>query len=107
MKRKSVVYLAITLVAVIASYIVRDIAMKRVLDRCDTDGGGARAISACTELIRRDPTDYIAYYNRRNAHQDLGDRDQAIADYTKAIDIVPSYVAAYNNRGNAYLRAGL
>src|SRR6185369_8762816 len=34
-------------------------------------------------------------------------RDQAIADYTKAIDIVPSYVAAYNNRGNAYLRAGL
>ena len=31
-----------------------------------------------------------------------GDYDQAISDFTKAIDIDPSYANAYNNRGISY-----
>ncbi len=103
MRVKRVVYLAIAVAALIATYIEHRLALEGVIARCDTDGG-ARTISACTELIRRDPTDGIAYYNRGNGYQGIDDRARAIADYTKAIEINPFYAAAYNSRGYAYLQ---
>ena len=37
---------------------------------------------------------------------DRGEYDQAIADFTAAIELNPQYAQAYNNRGLAYLRQG-
>jgi len=106
MRRKSVVYIAIVLVFVVVSQALRYLALEGVIDRCNTDGGGARAISACTELIRRSPINFVAYYNRGNAYQDLCERDRAIADFTKAIEIDPQYALAYNNRAWTFAQIG-
>jgi tetratricopeptide (TPR) repeat protein len=37
---------------------------------------------------------------------DQGNFDQAISEYTKAIDINPNYAKAYDNRGVAYAKEG-
>ncbi|MDR2152435.1 MAG: tetratricopeptide repeat protein, partial [Helicobacteraceae bacterium] len=39
-------------------------------------------------------------------YDDLGDRKQAIADYTQVIKLVPNYANAYVNRGLAYADLG-
>jgi len=36
----------------------------------------------------------------------MGDENRAITDYTRAIELDPRNVLAYNNRGNAYLPLG-
>ena len=43
-----------------------------------------------------------AYNNRGNAYSDLGQKERAIQDFNKAIQLNPNYAKAYNNRGNAY-----
>ncbi len=48
-----------------------------------------------------------AYFNRENAHRKIGQLDQAISDYTKAIEFKPNYAEAYYNRGNAYAKKDL
>ena len=63
-------------------------------------------IRGCSEIIRRDSTDAIAYYNRAVAYEMRDDTDRAIADYTKAIELAPDNAAAYDNRGRAYTRKG-
>lgn len=44
--------------------------------------------------------------NRGNAYADQGQHDQAIRDYTKALEINPKHVVAYFNRGNSYCEKG-
>ena len=46
------------------------------------------------------------YNNRGIAYMNKGDYDLAIADYSKAIDIIPGFAEAYNNRGIAYFNRG-
>ncbi len=41
----------------------------------------------------------MGYLARGNSHID---RDKAIADYNKTIELKPDYAFAYNNRGNVY-----
>ena len=41
------------------------------------------------------------------AHEDLGQLDQALADYNKAIEISPDYADAYNNRGEVYRKKNM
>ena len=43
----------------------------------------------------------VDYYNRGNGRGAKGDLEGAIGDYTKAIEIDPRYVGAYNSRGLA------
>ncbi len=45
-------------------------------------------------------------YIRGIARSDAGDKQGAIADYTKAIKINPQYAEAYNNRGVARKDSG-
>ena len=42
------------------------------------------------------------YVYRGCAYRSKGDYDRAIADHTRAIELDPKYVSAYNNRGFAY-----
>ena len=42
------------------------------------------------------------YYTRGDLHSQTGKLDQAIADYTKAIEIMPDHAAAFHDRATAY-----
>jgi len=52
------------------------------------------AIPDCTELIRRNPQDAVAFFNRGYIYGELGEFDAAIADFTKAIAIDPLFASA-------------
>ena len=43
----------------------------------------------------------LAYFNRGNARNELGDKEGAIADYTQAIQLNPDDAGAYYDRGIA------
>jgi tetratricopeptide (TPR) repeat protein len=45
-------------------------------------------------------------YNRGTANAKQGNLTQAIEDFTKAIEIKPNDIMAYNNRGSAYALQG-
>ena len=62
-----------------------------------------RAVADCNEALKLKPDFGIAYLYRADSNLSLGKNFQAILDYSKAIDIAPSFVA-YHNRGLAYLR---
>jgi len=63
-------------------------------------------IKACSAIVDRFPTDAAAYDQRGTAYRHKGDLDQAIADYTRAIELNPNYAAAYNSRGLAHASKG-
>ncbi|MCY2972389.1 MAG: tetratricopeptide repeat protein [Planctomycetota bacterium] len=47
-----------------------------------------------------------AYNNRAATYLEIKKYPDAIADYTKAIELNPMYAKAYDNRGNAYKALG-
>ncbi|MEG3854128.1 tetratricopeptide repeat protein, partial [Microcoleus sp. Z1_C4] len=47
-----------------------------------------------------------AYYNRGNVRDELGDKEGAIADLNKAIELQPDLAQAYNNRGKVRSELG-
>ncbi|OGX18536.1 MAG: hypothetical protein A3K83_07595, partial [Omnitrophica WOR_2 bacterium RBG_13_44_8b] len=58
------------------------------------------------DTIRKSPRKARAYTERGNAYKNIGNLDEAISDYNKAIEIDPGYPNVYNNRGIAYLKKG-
>ncbi|HXF53660.1 MAG TPA: tetratricopeptide repeat protein [Hyphomicrobiaceae bacterium] len=69
-----------------------------------------RRIDACSRLIETPglPTDMLssAYAMRALAYSLRGQYEIAIRDYDKAIELVPNYPMALNNRAWAYFRWG-
>src|SRR4029077_14189743 len=63
-----------------------------------TDAITARALGAEEQAT--------AFYDRGVTLDELGRIDDAIADYTSAIELQPTLAAAFNNRGNALRRLG-
>ena len=64
------------------------------------------AIDAYDKSIWLKPNLAAAYNNRGNAKDDLGRREEAIADLDEAIRLKPDYAMAYNNRGVAKYNLG-
>ena len=67
------------------------------------------AIPACTQLIEHPPegTNVAAAYNNRGvAKFGNGYLDDAIADFTSALNRNPKFVDAFKNRGLAYKMQG-
>jgi tetratricopeptide (TPR) repeat protein len=62
---------------------------KQHLDRNELD----QAIAAYTEIIRLNPGDADAYYNRGDAYYGKGDIDRASADWNEAIRLNSGYAA--------------
>jgi tetratricopeptide (TPR) repeat protein len=85
-------------------------------DRCagttsSTSISAEARIGSCTQLInsgRLSPADMASIYtNRAFAYVGKGLTDQAIADYTKAIELEPENAVAYAGRGIQYGNKGL
>ncbi len=72
---------------------------------CESDEDKA-ALDACTRLInagKHSKKDWaVVYYNRGLSYRRLGRDDDAIADYSRAIENDPKDADIYNNRGVAY-----
>lgn len=64
---------------------------------------GAEAVSACNQVIRQEPRNAAAY-NARGIAQ--GNIDEALSDYTKAINLDPKLTNAYFNRALAHKQKG-
>jgi tetratricopeptide (TPR) repeat protein len=62
---------------------------KAHLDRNEFD----EAIAAYTEIIRQNPGDADAYYNRGDAYYGKGDMDRAAADWNEAVRLNSGYAA--------------
>jgi tetratricopeptide (TPR) repeat protein len=66
-----------------------------------------QAIKACSEFIRANPKEAaVGHHLRGNALVTNGDLGQAIADYSKAIQLNPQYGPAYDSRAMAYTAKG-
>ena len=57
------------------------------------------AIGVFTESIQLDHSNASAYLNRGMAYERINHMQQAIADYSKAIELAPDYAKAYYARG--------
>lgn len=60
------------------------------------------SLTLWNDVIKKYPNLPKAFASRGEAYSDIGQYDQAILDYTEAIEITPKYADAYYNRGNAY-----
>lgn len=58
------------------------------------------SIKYLNEIIKSDPNNFAAFYNRGQAKFNLGDYLGAIDDYNRAIEIYPQYFDAFAGRGN-------
>lgn len=91
-------------VAILALLSVPVLAQTR--NGCLDNKDHAKAIKACSAIIRADPKHAVAYHKRGDALAKNGDTGQAIADYTKAIQLNPTYAPAYNSRAMAFVSNG-
>jgi len=53
-----------------------------------------RGIADYDQAIRLDPNDALSYNNRGQAHLSKGHREQAIADFRKALELQPGQLDA-------------
>jgi tetratricopeptide (TPR) repeat protein len=65
-----------------------------------------QALEILSVLISQQPNNAHHYNNRGLIYFQLGEIDQAIADYNRAIKLNRQLATAYNNRGNAYAAQG-
>ena len=77
---------------------------KGEIDRATSDFD--HAISGYDEVIKRNPKNAVALYNRGNVYQEKGDFDRAISDYDESIKIDSKDALAFYNRGNVYQEKG-
>jgi tetratricopeptide (TPR) repeat protein len=61
---------------------------------------------ACVQQKQTESKDAEFYFNRGFTSHEKGQYDQAISDYTKALEINPKLAEAYLNRGGAYAKKG-
>lgn len=67
--------------------------------------GELRQMENASRVIEANPK-AEAYYQRGLSHQRLGDRAEALVDYTKAISLNPELAPAFYNRGVVYAELG-
>lgn len=70
-------------------------------------GDAQQAVDLLSRAISLNSTEYRYYNDRGVAFKRLAQIDDAIADYTRALEIKPDFTNALNNRGVAYLEKGL
>ena len=74
--------------------------------RFQEQGDFASSIEVLNDLLRRDPGNPEALYQRGNANRTLGQLEDAIGDYTAALRSDPELVEAYLRRGVSHANLG-
>ncbi|MDR2793842.1 MAG: tetratricopeptide repeat protein, partial [Treponema sp.] len=64
----------------------------------DYDG----AIEVFNKALEEDPDDYTILEARGNAYSENGEKEKALADYTRMIELMPQKSDGWNCRGNLY-----
>ena len=109
MSRKSILALT-ALAALSTSCLVSGAVFAALPSDCVQSNYPVRVIPACTEILRGNPINAVAWFKRGKAYLDqrIDTRDLglAITDLTKAIEIDPKYADAYQVRGVAFRRNG-
>ena len=62
------------------------------------------AVEVLTKAIDKDPMNFGALLNRGLAYENLKQLDKALQDYSRAIELVPSFGMAYHYRGHVYAK---
>src|SRR4029077_3532861 len=87
----------------VISAVAASAADQTLWDQCNRTRDADASIAACTQVLQApDETTSnraIAYYVRAGLYRMKGDNNQAIADYTKAIEANSHYADAYAGRG--------
>ena len=65
----------------------------------DKLGDFKKAVIDFTTVIKLDPSNVNAYFNRGSAFDSLGQYDKAVSDYTKALDLDNSSGEAISSTG--------
>ena len=65
----------------------------------DKLGDFKKAVADFTTVIKLDPSNVNAYFNRGSAFDSLGQYDKAVSDYTKALDLDNSSGEAISSTG--------
>ena len=63
-------------------------------------------LAAGCATMQTELNDAAAYFNRGKAYYDKGQYDQAISDFTKALEIDPRFAVAYHFRAMVYAKKG-
>src|SRR5262245_16085699 len=87
------------LLPVLASMLAVGAAQAGPQEDCDRPNDPRRAIAGCTELLRQNDSNAVAYNKRGIAYAVIREFDHAIADYTRAIELDPNYADAFHQRG--------
>ena len=85
--------------AVVETFICRGVAFGR-------SGDHKSSLEDFSSAIRLNSNHGLAYYNRAQAHEWLGNFRQAIDDYSRAIDILPADSMRHLRRGVCRKRLG-
>jgi len=64
------------------------------------------AWAAFGNVIKKEPKNMLAYYNRGQVLAFMERYKEALTDFNEAIRLQPDYAPAYNNRGNVKFLAG-
>jgi Flp pilus assembly protein TadD len=62
------------------------------------------AIEKVSRAIEKDPGTFILYYNRALAYEKKGDKDKALLDYKKTLELKPDFLLALSAVGNIFAK---
>lgn len=65
-----------------------------------------KAIEICSENIEKDPTNLSAYLIRAGLRASISEREKALADYNKAVELNPEHPEVYHARGSFFAGPG-
>ena len=62
------------------------------------------AIEKISQAIEKDPGTFILYYNRALVYEKKGDKDKALLDYHKTLELKPDFLLALSAVGNIFAK---
>ncbi len=71
-----------------------------------TSGKYAEAITTLNQLIEKFPDHFILFFNRAVGYERLGDKDKALADYEKSLQLKPDFLLSLASAGKLYAKKG-
>lgn len=84
----------------------KDVLQHTMSDIAQQEAEHQQKVANETEPVSEDTLTAVEYFERAHQHYENGRYDDAIVDYSEALDRQPNFIIAYNNRGNAHHQIG-